>query len=469
MKTQHICIFLFFLLIGISLFFGEHIPANDGLGYDGLLYAAIAQKFPSVIQNHALTSYQAQRIFPSFLIYSFSEIFGFSTAKQNLPFLFSLLNTCMLLVCVCVWASLAKKQAWSPQIKLISFAGLFLNFANLKMPFYYSVLTDTTAFTIGLSMLYCYLNKKNLALLILSMVGAWTFPTLLYMGMILYLFPVHDNKSTLNNFAQYTPLIGFIIAALITIMGILVALKVPGEVYGKDHSLPMFCLSSLFLFIYLFSAFKYLTPYRLKLLASFLIPKRLLIVLFSVVVITFAIKFISGPQASAINLKSHFFNILNQALAYPFNFIISHTLYYGAAIGFLIFFWKDIAAYIFQKGPGLFLVTGMYALLSLTSESRQLINFFPFVVVMVAEILNKKPISWSFTSFFVLLNLTLSRFWLPLNHGGDWASVELALEFPLQWYFMNFGPWLSPSMYKIAAVITIVTFGCLYIGIKKKN
>ncbi len=86
---------------------------------------------------------------------------------------------------------------------------------------------------------------------------------------------------------------------------------------------------------------------------------------------------------------------------------------------------------------------------------------------------NKKMVSWNFVFFFTSLNLLISRFWLPLNHG-DWPSLEaatpqLTLEFPLQWYFMNHGPWVSSNMYWVIASIAIFTFSCIYIALKKKK
>jgi hypothetical protein len=478
MRIQNIGIFLFFLWIGFSMFLGERIPANNGLGWDGAGYALIAQKLDFMIKNHSLSIYVTQRIFPSFIIFSFSKLFDFSITNQNAPLLFSVLNGTMLIISFYILNALAKKFKWSPQVKIISFAGLFLNFANLKMIFYYPILTDTTAFTLCLGMLYCYFNRKNLALLVLALIGAWTFPTLLYVGMILFLFPIKANEKTNSeitaskNSGQYNPIVGFIFAILLTAACTLVAYNHPyPNTLGKNDTI--FWLSCLCLFAYLFSAFKYYSYSRVKSFLSFIKPARVLLVLCIFIGVRQLILLVSGTEEGALNSLLYFNYISNGALAYPLNFIISHTLYYGAAVVLFIYYWKETIEYIYQKGPGLFLVTLLYLILSIGSESRQLINFLPFVVVLVAEVLNKKTISWNFVIFFTLLNLAISRFWLPLNHG-DWPILEtsppqLTLEFPLQWYFMNQGPWVSPAMYWITASIAILIFTCIHIAVKRKK
>ncbi len=227
------------------------------------------------------------------------------------------------------------------------------------------------------------------------------------------------------------------------------------------------------MFIYLFFAFRYFSFIRIKSFLRDIKPGRFLIVLSTLIFVRQIIILISGKEEGALNSLLYFNYISNGALAYPLNFIISHTLYYGAAVALFIYYWKDIAEYIYLKGPGLLFVTALYIILSIGSESRQLINFLPFIVVLVAEILNKKSINWNFVIFFTSLNLVVSRFWLPLNHG-DWPILEtsppqLTLEFPLQWYFMNQGPWVSPQMYWIIASIAIFIFSCIYIALKQKK
>lgn len=473
MRTQRIVLFLFFLWLGFNLFFGEHILANNGLGWDGVGYARMAQNIDSMLINHEVSSYKIQRIFPSLLIFSLSKGFHFTITNQNAPFVFSILNAGMLILSIFLWNAVARKANWDIKVRILSFAGLFLNFVNLKMAFYYPVLTDTTAFTIGLAMIYCYISRKNLALILLSVVGAWTFPTLLCMGMVLFIFPIRNEKNLIPGYSKiYSSFFSFILAISVTVLCLIIQSKYREGALGNNYSLPILSVSGITLFLYLFFAAKPLIHYRLKTVISSIQINRFLLSILIVATIALIIHFncISSTNAG---LWFYLIHVSNQALAYPLNFMVSHIMYYGATVILLIYFWKEVTENMNEKGPGLIIVTAMCIVLSIGSESRQLTNFLPLIVIMVAEVLNKKIVTWNFVWFFTLLNLIISRFWLPLNHG-DWPSLEISppqvtLEFPLQWYFMNLGPWLSHFMYWIFSTTTVFTFFCAYIALKRKK
>lgn len=90
---------------------------------------------------------------------------------------------------------------------------------------------------------------------------------------------------------------------------------------------------------------------------------------------------------------------------------------------------------------------------------------------MVAEVLNRKAVSWYFTNAFIFLSLVVSKVWLPINHGS-WPADQgaaVTLAFPMQWYFMNYGPWMSQQMYLVNMTIAVSLFLCLFFLVKKVN
>ncbi|MBA2656655.1 MAG: hypothetical protein H0U70_06670 [Tatlockia sp.] len=468
-------IFLFFVWILFSILLGEHIPAGSGLGFDGVTYTRFAQSMDKIILNHETASYLIQRIAPSSLIYLASKVFHFSVNVQNAPLLFSILNACMLAGSLLIWLKLAKKLNWNIYVKIISFSGLFLNFANLKMSFYYPTLTDTTAFTLGLLMLYCYVNEKDKWLVAASIVGAFTFPTLLCMGFILFILPCKKNKTKIVKFSSSFPMFATLLQAItIVIISLLLHFVYGASAVGSNYSSPMLFLSILSLFLYVFFALRPMTEFYWGALTAFIKnPIRILFCFLIFIMISIIIKQISNDRISVLTFIEYLTNISNQALAYPFNFIISHFMYYGPIILLFLYFWREVVEYLSQKGAGLFIVTGIYLILSIGSESRQLINFLPMVVFLTAEILNKKALTWDFTLFFAFLSLIVSKCWLPINHG-EWLSLamnppQITLEFPMQWYFMNFGPWVSQMMYLIHFFLIMVTGLLLYFFAKKRN
>ncbi|MBA2652882.1 MAG: hypothetical protein H0U73_11520 [Tatlockia sp.] len=473
-----VMISLFFTWVFFSIFLAEHIPASNGLGWDGVMYTKFAQNIYNNILNHDLSPYSVQRIIPSSLIYVMSKVFHFSVTEKNAPFLFSILNACMLTAAVFIWFKLARKLNWNLYVQIISFSGLFLNYVNLKMSFYYPTLTDTTAFTLGLFMLYCYVDKKQAWLLATSIVGAFTFPTILYVGFIFFISPINiGNSKVLKNTTPFPVAITLLQVILVT--GVCISLHmrynyVGAIALGSNYSLPVLTLSSFALFLYIFLALRPMTVYYLSALSGFIKkPGRILCCILVYILVSIIMNLISGDSQSELTPFIYLIHIANQALAYPFNFLISHVIYYGPIVLFLLYAWKEVVEYISQKGVGLFIVTGICLILSIGSESRQLINFFPIAVFLTAEILNRKVLSWSFTLFFVSLSVLISKCWLPLNHG-EWPSLytnppQTTLEFPLQWYFMSQGPWMSQFMYLIHLIVILGAGLLLYVFFKKRT
>ncbi len=69
------------------------------------------------------------------------------------------------------------------------FVGIFVNFAFFKYAWYYPVLTDVSAAALSLAMLLFYLRRRQLPLVIVTLMGAYTWPTLIYIGLFLLMFP----------------------------------------------------------------------------------------------------------------------------------------------------------------------------------------------------------------------------------------------------------------------------------------
>ena len=108
----------------------------------------------------------------------------------------------------------------------------------------------------------------------------------------------------------------------------------------------------------------------------------------------------------------------------------------------------------------------MHLMFGITTESRQLILAFPFVVGIGVKVLDN--INWSTTSILLItiLCLVVSKIWLPIDTEPQDAEL---LEFPMQSYFMNFGPWMGDEMYVYHAIGFIVLAGLLYLLLRRNN
>lgn len=182
-------VFCLVIVMLVGLLFGEKIQVSDGFGYDGVNYARIARSFEGMVANGKIDSYRIQRVFPSAVIHFVIKLASLPFTPKNIVLAFGLLNTLILAVSALVWCLISDHLGMSAKGKIFGFVGLFANFAILKLPSYYPVLTDIPAFGLGILALYFYLRDFELGLYALILLGAFTWPTVAYECVLLASFP----------------------------------------------------------------------------------------------------------------------------------------------------------------------------------------------------------------------------------------------------------------------------------------
>jgi hypothetical protein len=102
-------------------------------------------------------------------------------------------------------------------------------------------------------------------------------------------------------------------------------------------------------------------------------------------------------------------------------------------------------------------------ILSLFSESRALIPAFSFFVIFTVAVLEEYKWPGWFYWGFGIVSFIFSKIWFPL---GSKQLLGGYYEFPYQWYFMNYGPWMSDQMYAIQGIFVLVSGIIFFIIIK---
>jgi hypothetical protein len=130
-----------------------------------------------------------------------------------------------------------------------------------------------------------------------------------------------------------------------------------------------------------------------------------------------------------------------------------------------ILYWKKLKQTLLEMPLPLFWTTFLSLTLMMGSESRALIAGLPFIIfVMVMALRQLQLNGWQQVSFLVLA-IAFSQVWLPINNGE--MSGEF-LQFPMQRYFMHFGPWMSNTSY-VLNLILVVTAGVAVWAIFRKS
>ena len=128
----------------------------------------------------------------------------------------------------------------------------------------------------------------------------------------------------------------------------------------------------------------------------------------------------------------------------------------------LVFAGKEMVKVIRNYGYGLAILFAGVGFMSLGSESRQLINFYPLFGVLALVALQSKQMLKPWVLVVLgLSSLILSRFWYTINGAGDIGKN--LLQFPAQRYFQVFGPWMSNETFMTNFVICIMAFGSLFL------
>lgn len=449
-----------------SFFLGEKIAFNAGLGFDGVLFGRIARDFYQAVFVLGLDNYFIQRILPSGVVHLGLRFFHLNADIPEIVAGFAVYNSCLLLVAVVLWNRIASLLALKAPARWLGFIGLFVNFAVLKFYFYYPVLTDVTALVCTLAMLLFFLTNNVLGLVILVVLGSFVWPTLVYVGAALLIFPKYE--TTPRDLPRPYPLV---LAAFLTTLlaGVIFYINIAlqhtfptGVVIPKLKLLSMFVLLS-----YAFFAIQGLANnahfYRFGYLKRSSSLWRLAVGAALFLGIQLLIKHLSATHTDLfiISLK----NLLHLGVRAPLIFILGHVMYYGPILFLFFFFWKPFCRTVHSYGLGLSIVIGFGIMFSLSSEGRHSTAFLPFFIVFLAKALNEHSLGWKKLLGLGILSLAFSKVWLLINAGLSWTqdiNDTTLLSFPLQRYFMNFAPFMNLEMYLWHGLFASLSFAALY-------
>jgi hypothetical protein len=166
-----------------------------------------------------------------------------------------------------------------------------------------------------------------------------------------------------------------------------------------------------------------------------------------------------GAEVTARETGILFDRMLYSSVARPLAFVVGHVVHFGPIIVLAMMLWPRSARHIHRFGPGMVLLFLGILVLGLTSESRTITAILPFVVAFTALSVDRLEWRMGKVVTFATMSLIVSRVWFPINQGA--IDQPPHLEFPAQFYFMNFGPWMSNQSYWVfmagLGVVTVIT------------
>jgi len=451
--------------------FSERIPLNGGLGWDGSVYGRMVKEFEKFPHIPNVNTLHARRFVPSGVIYCVLTALNLPRNNINIIHAFQIYNIVLLVLVGYVWVLISDELQISNKGKWLGFMALFLNNAVLKFFFYYPVLTDVTALFFVILMVYFWLRDNKVGLVVVSFLGAFTWPTLIYQGLILYMFPRKKAggakpKYYLNYLLGIVTGLAFLGGAIYFTNGFTPGMHSYQNLFPKNLSL-MSCLplSVALCVLYAFMVVRTLFDnnyfFNIKSFFHDIRFSRLLIALPCYGISLFLIRFITSAEAPYSDYLPHMLvRVFSAGLARPFEFYIAHVFYFGPILILTFCFFDSFCKAVQSFGWGLLLVCLMNLVLTINPVSRSsLTAFYPIIVVLTVLSVDKYILDDTFLKYFAVISLLLSRVWLSYNKSEDWCAS----------YFNNYGAYMNNKVYFVQAAIVVFLLFMGYFYLRRNN
>ncbi|MBX3471697.1 MAG: hypothetical protein KF878_32990 [Planctomycetes bacterium] len=436
---------------------GDRIPVSSGLGYDGReSYVHQATRFFAAARR--LPRWRLQRCLPGLVVFLGATVAGAQPLDDAGVVLgFALLNLALLALGLVLWQGVLDALRLSERARWLAWGGLFLSFAGLKMPFYAPVLTDTAGLVLTIGALLAFLRRARVALALVLLLAAFTWPPLAWSGAVLLVLPRRDGEH-----APASRPAGVALALLVAAAATAAALRGAVLVDSPAHlstgalavHLPTLPLSLACLGGYLALVGKRLlgecplaTPAALR--AQLSLPELLLVpaALLGLQLLLRALPLAPGPGlVDALVLSPG--SSLVHGVRLPLVFLVAHVVYFGPVVLVAAAYFGGVCAAAWSLGLGLTIYVWFGLVTGVNSESRHLLHVWPVVVALTAMAVERRGIGWPVLGLVLAVGAASSQLWLPMGHPGA-----------LSHYLRLHGPWMDPGTYAVGGLAAVALLG----------
>jgi hypothetical protein len=348
---------------------------------------------------------------------------------------------------------------------------MLLNYAVLKNTSINPVLTDMPAYAVSAGMLWAYLTQRQVGLFVLTAIGAFVWPTLIYIGALLILFPRDPQR---DQHVEPAPLhLNLVGAGLLTLyvgLGIYYVLdRLNGPVFGFLEPIgAVLRLSITIALAYVFfgsrplldnsALFDFRRWFRWSRLGT-------LLALVAMVVAIKAFQAALTDRPGYMAFSVYLLTVAVGAVAKPGVFLVAHVAYFGPWLILAGMLWKPVCRLIHKHGTGLTLAAVAGFLHGLDSESRHDIYLVPMLVPFFVKA--TESLGWS-TRVYVFLAATsalASKVWLTIQG----TFLDNAFQYPDQLYWMHHGPFMGNTMYVAQGGAAIVIGVMVYFACRRQE
>lgn len=477
---------LLFVLVSIS-FAGEKVAKDNGIGWDGEAYLSTIQTFSDRIFSHGYNQYDIQRVLPYGLVNVLFQAFGIKAGALKALWAAGFLSLIALGCCVLFFFKISSLVKWKTGTEIIAFSSLFYSYPILKTLGYYILQSDIFGFLMGIMLLYFFLKKNNVALLLCAVVGSFVWPVVSISALALAFLPStslfldgpSDRRDSLLwrslvCILSLLPLMTLVYSILYFHQGIMTPFRVhcPLTTPLNKYWAIVCCVCSC---LYLFLAIK---VFRVSITSIWNTMfnkqtyRRWGAFFLSFALISFCLRILANDEQGALTAQAAALGVVLTSMTDPFVFIESHFIYFGPLVLLILLTWKNSTKFSLSYGVGYMFVLAAGVFFSLRPESRVSVMFLPFLLFPTINYIDTVSLKNGAIWGYVILCLVVSRFWFKINVPGmeqylTWDNYENYTKFPAQRYFMSTGHWQSHEMYLVFMSVMLVLLFILIWGVRK--
>ncbi len=496
---------LFALILGLFLVnFSERVALREGKGWDGVTFVYYSQHFDSLASNRLINAkieepkltltHKINRFFPSMVAHYALRTAQIPINTPNIIEAFAYYQVFCLVLASIFIGIIGQKFDLQEKNKWLLWCLLLCNFAVIKRSFYEPALTDLTAICLGIGLIAAWSVdnwKGTVGLLVLAMIGAFTWQPITIYAYFLLFFPrniklIEEKNQYLNWFFPlfFGGLFLYKFLMDYEAFGVRIFSNAQEMHFGQ---VPVY-QKALFVSAGLASLFTagyfgfLLKNCSFKNLIYFIKPNIIFRISF-IFILYFAVNYlnslvapvgtsldptsgaVAGTASAAVqNPFGILFSFMYSPLALhsPLEFVIQHAAFFGVSFVIATFFYPKFTEILRKEGGIGFILIFLvsYASSMLNPQSRIGTALFPFITFLAVLLIDRQ--NWRKELYFllILVNIFASKIWLTI---GDFTDPAFSW---VRWY-SSFGLWANLRSVVINGFMFVLLGGILWIVIYK--
>lgn len=455
-------VFLIILLFSIVFFqiIAEKLPIQESTIGDSTFFLKVSMEFLDTFEKNNYSLWQVSEILPFALLNIIFVFAGFGLEPAFLQSGMILLNLFFLLISVYSFFRIMDMLQLNKNLECLAFVILFFNYFFLKEIWYNPFNNELAVLATGLVQVNLFLRNKRDVLLLVSFVGMFVSPFLPLIGLLFLVFPYdyHDVKISEKPISGISKVLILAFVLLLFVLGLISGRLEQSWTHWMGFVMSVLAFASL-----LYWTAK-ISPIEWHVARGFVkkgISSKQIMILISGLAVVYTLLFLLSGAKKTFGILQFYQDELVSAFQFPFDFLISHTLYFGLLIPFSLIFLRKLIQESLFMGLGFTLILTIFLFIAIHPTSGHLVAFVPALFLGLMKVLRRYRLKGKDLVKVSLLNLSLSMFWMDFNNQMLKGAMEkrVSVDFLLR---RNWTGISNPQDYLVMILVFFAILSLLF-------